>query len=202
MMIGNGTSKKKMPTKAAAASDAHRVVLERALADADHRLQHDREHGGLEPEEQRDDHRHVAPGGIDVAQRHDGDDAGHDEQAAGHDAAERAVHQPADIGRELLRLRARQQHAVVERVQEPALRNPALLLDQDAVHDRDLAGRAAEAQHRDAQPDPKRLAQRHAVSRRVSSHPPRSRDLSHAAPPSRWRPASCASPPEGCGTSV
>ena len=47
---------------------------------------------------------------------------GSDEQPAGHDAAERAVHQPADIGRELLRLRARQQHAVVERVQEPASR--------------------------------------------------------------------------------
>ena len=73
--------KKKMPTNAAAASDAHHVVLERALADAEHRLQHDREHRGLEAEKQRDDHRHVAVGGIDVAQRHDGDDAGNDEQA-------------------------------------------------------------------------------------------------------------------------
>ena len=110
--------------------------------------------------------RHIAVAGIDVAERHDGDDAGHHEQAAGHDAAERAMHQPADIGRKLLRLGAGQQHAIVERVQETALRNPALLLDQDAVHHRDLAGGTAEAQHRDAKPDPERLAQRHAVLKR------------------------------------
>ena len=111
---------------------------------------------------------------------------------AGHDAAERAVHQPADIGRELLRLGPRQQHAVVERVQEPALRNPALLLDQDAVHDRDLAGRTAEAQARDAQPDPERLAQRHAVRGRERS--PAATETS--ATPGLFRgsrPASCAS---------
>ena len=53
-----------------------RSVLERALADADHRLDHDRQHRRLQAEEQRRDDRHVAAGGIDVAQRHDGDDAG------------------------------------------------------------------------------------------------------------------------------
>ena len=52
-MTGKGTSRKKMPTKAAAASAQHHVVLERALADADHGFQHDREHRGLEAEEQR-----------------------------------------------------------------------------------------------------------------------------------------------------
>ena len=90
---------------------------------------------------------------------------GSDEQPAGHDAAERAVHQPADIGGELLRLGAGQQHAVVERMQEPLLGDPALLLDEDAVHHRDLAGRAAEAQRRNPHPRPERLAQGHAVRR-------------------------------------
>ena len=150
--------KKKIATKASAASATITLFFKRALADAHDRFQHDREHRRLQPEEQRRDDPDLAVGGIDVAQRHDGDDAGQDEQHAGHQAAERAVHQPADIGRELLRLRPRQQHAVVERVQEPALGDPALLLDQDAMHHRDLPGRAAEAQQRDAQPDAERLA--------------------------------------------
>ena len=38
-----------------------------------------------------------------------------------------AVHQPADVGRELLRLRAGQHHAVVQRVQEAPLADPAPL---------------------------------------------------------------------------
>ena len=82
---------------------------------------HDRQHRGLQAEEQRLDEADIAERGIDAAQRHDGDDAGQDEQAAGHDAAGGPVHQPADIGGELLRLRSGQQHAVVQRVQEPAL---------------------------------------------------------------------------------
>jgi len=41
------------------------------------------------------------------------------------------MHQPADIGGKLLRLGSRQQHAVIERVQEPVFGDPALLVDQD-----------------------------------------------------------------------
>jgi hypothetical protein len=41
-----------------------------------------------------------------------------------------AVHQPADVGGELLRLWSGQQHAVVERVQEAAFADPAPFLDQ------------------------------------------------------------------------
>ena len=122
----------------------HDAVLQRLPADAHDRVEDDGEHGRLEPEEQGGDDADLPVKGIDPAQDHDGDDAGQDEQPAGHDAAEGAVHQPADVGGELLRLGPRQQHAVVERVQEAALRHPALLLDEDAVHDRDLAGRAAE----------------------------------------------------------
>ena len=113
----------------------------------------------LRPKNSADDRGRLAEGGVEPAQRHDRDDAGQDEQPAGDEAAARAVQQPADIGGELLRLRAGQQHAVVERVQEAALGDPALLLDQDAVHDRDLAGRPAEAQERDAQPDAERLGE-------------------------------------------
>jgi hypothetical protein len=45
-------------------------------------------------------------------------------------------------------------------MQEPAFGNPAFLLDQNAVHDRDLAGRPAETEHGNPQPHPERLAQR------------------------------------------
>ena len=47
-------------------------------------------------------------------------------------------------------------------MQEALLADPALLLDEDAVHHRDLPGRAAEAVERDARPGPQRLAERHA----------------------------------------
>src|ERR1700676_5515337 len=106
----------------------------------------------------------MAKGGIDIAQAHDGDHAGENEQAAGHDAARGPVQQPADIGRKLLRLRTREQHAVVQRMQKTAFGDPVLFLDQDAVHYGDLPGRTAEAQHGNPQPDPKGLPEADAVT--------------------------------------
>ena len=73
------------------------------------------------------------------------------------------MQQPADIGRKLLRLRPRQQHAIVQRMQEPALGDPVFFLDQDAVHHRDLPGRAAEAEHGDPKPDAESLTEADAV---------------------------------------
>src|SRR5215831_17050933 len=48
-------------------------------------------------------------------------------------------------------------------MQEAALRNPMLLVDQDAMHHRNLPGRAAEAQSGDPQPDPESLAETDAM---------------------------------------
>ena len=42
--------------------------------------------------------------------------------------------------------------AVVQRMQKSCFGNPAPFFDDDAVHDRDLPGRAAEAQQSNAQP--------------------------------------------------
>ena len=72
MMIGNGTLKKKIAMKAIGGERDHDPVAQRALADADHGLDHDRQHRGLQSEEQRLDEADIAVGGIDVAQRHDG----------------------------------------------------------------------------------------------------------------------------------
>ena len=74
---------------------------------------------------------------------------------------ERAVHEPADVGRELLRLGTGQQHAVVERVQEALLADPAAPVDELAVHDRDLAGRSAEGDEPELHPEAKGLGEWH-----------------------------------------
>ena len=163
MMIGKRHAEKENGDEGRGRDRDHDPVAQRALSDADHGLDYDREHRGLQAEEQRFDEADIAVGRVDVAERHDGDDAGQDEQPAGHDAAGGPVHQPADIGRKLLCLGARQQHAVVQRVQETAFGNPVLLLDEDAVHHRDLPRRAAEREQRDAEPDAKGFTKADAV---------------------------------------
>src|SRR6516165_4205273 len=50
-------------------------------------------------------------------------------------------------------------------MQKPLVRDPAFLFHQNAMHDRDLARGAAEAEARDTQPDPKGVVQRHPVLR-------------------------------------
>ncbi len=141
----------------------HDAVLERPLADAHDRLEHHREHRRLQPEEQRRDDADLAPGGVDQAQGHDGDKPRQDEQRAGDEPALRLVQEPADIDRELLRLGAGQEHAIVERVQEPVLAEPALLLDEDAMHHGDLPGRPAEGERGDPRPHPYGLGEGDAV---------------------------------------
>ena len=78
--------------------------------------------------------------------------AGQHKQCAGKDATACAMHEPADVDRELLGLRAGQYHAVVERVEKTAVVDPRACFDQLAVHQRDLPGGPAEAQQPDAQP--------------------------------------------------
>ena len=63
-----------------------------------------------------------------------------------------AMHHPADVDRELGRLGAGQQHAVVERVQEAPLGDPAAALHKLLVHHRNLSGRTAEADEAELQP--------------------------------------------------
>jgi hypothetical protein len=127
-------------------------VLQGALADAQHRLDHHRQHRRLQPEQQPLDHGHLVETGVEAGQPHHHHEAGQHEQCAGHHAAQRAVKQPADINGELLRLGAGQQHAIVECVEEPRLADPAFFIHQDAVHGGDLPGRAAETQQADPEP--------------------------------------------------
>ena len=136
-----------------------RGAPQRARADPPRGEEDDRGHRRLDAVEHARHRRHRAERDVDPRERDQDEERGQDEQRAGDDPAARAVHQPADVGGELLRLRPRQHHAVVERVQEAALGDPAPPLDQLLVHDRDLPGRPAEADEAELQPEPERLAE-------------------------------------------
>ena len=99
---------------------------------------------GARPSEQAGEQRGVAEADVERRQAEQGQHAGQHEQGAGDQAAAEPVEQPADVDGQLLSLGAGEQHAVVEGVQESALPDPAFLVDQGALHDRDLPGRSAE----------------------------------------------------------
>ncbi len=102
------------------------------------------------PEEDGGDQGDMRRQRIEDGERQHDQRARHHEQETADQAAERPVHPPADPGRELLRLGTGQQMAEIERAQEAALVDPLALVDQLAVHERDLPGRPAEAQAADA----------------------------------------------------
>jgi hypothetical protein len=85
-------------------------------------------------------------------ERHDDDKPRQDEQHACSQAAPGSMEQPTQVGGELLRLGAGQTHAIVESVQELRFTRPLLLLDDRAVQQGDLPGRAAESQAADLEP--------------------------------------------------
>ena len=164
---------------------AKHVVAERSGADSPHRLGDDGEHRRLEAEEQCRHPADIARRRIDPGQDHDRGEARQDEQYARDQAAFGAVHQPADIGGELLRLRARQKHAVIERVEEPGLAQPPSFLDEDPVHKRDLASRPAKAEQCDLRPYPGRLGERDFALRRRHAPPPKAKERKPPCPQTR-----------------
>ena len=133
-------------------------------ADPDHGLDDDGDHRGGQAEEQPGQQRGVAVGDIDRGQAEQGQHAGQHEQAAGDQTTTEAVEQPAGVDGQLLRFGTGQQHAVVEGVQEPAVPDPAFLIDQGPLHHRDLTGRTAEGLQTDQKPRPHRLTERDDVA--------------------------------------
>ena len=133
--------------------------FQRTLANAQQRFDHDHQHGSLDAEQRTVDPRDATPKCVKKAQAEHEQRARQHEQDAGRKAAAHAVQRPTDVGRELLRLRPRQQHAEVERMQEARLVEPFLLVDDHAVHHGDLRGRTAEVDASDLQPQPERFAE-------------------------------------------
>ncbi|MNP04449.1 hypothetical protein D3C76_963620 [compost metagenome] len=123
------------------------------------RLHHDGRHGRLDPIEEAGHHRHFAERDVHPRQSDENEQRGQHKQHARNHSTPGSMHQPADIGCQLLSLWPRQQHAVVEGMQESALGYPAPPLYQFLVHDRDLPRRAAEADEAQFEPEPESLAQ-------------------------------------------
>ena len=73
--------------------------------------------------------------------------------ASTNEPATHAVQEPADVDRELLRLRPGEEHAEVQRVEEPLLTDPSPPLHELGVHEGDLARRPAEIDETEAQPE-------------------------------------------------
>ena len=149
---GKGAARKNNSDEGGEGEGALPIALERARGDPLERVEDDREHRRLQPEQHARDRADIAGEDVEPAQPHDRDDAGEDEQQSGDEPAAHAVEQPADVGRELLRLGAGKQRAEVERVEETLLVDPAFFVDQHAVHQRDLRRRAAERQQGDPRP--------------------------------------------------
>ncbi|MNS81081.1 hypothetical protein D3C72_1147820 [compost metagenome] len=116
------------------------AVLQRARADPVSRVDDNGRDCRLDAVEDPRHHRDLAKGDVDPGQANQDEQRGQYEQYAGNHPAPGAVHEPTDVGGQLLCLGAWQQHAVVQRVQEPLLADPAPALDQFLVHDRDLPG--------------------------------------------------------------
>ncbi len=145
---------KEDPDEGRASHRQEEVGFERPPADAEDGLDDDRQHRWLQPEEQRGDERRVLVSGIEYREGQDGKKPGDHEQDARGEAAGGPVKEPADVDGELLGFGTGQQHAVVEGVEEAALAHPPPFIHEDAVHDRDLARRSAEALEGDQRPDP------------------------------------------------
>ena len=130
-----------------------------ALRHAEKRFDDDHENGGLDAEKSGFHQRDFAVIGVGDAEREHDRGAGQNEQKAGRETADRAVEPPADIGRELHRFGAGKKHAKVERIQEALFRDPAPLIDDEAMHQRDLPRGTAEGQNADLAPERERLGE-------------------------------------------
>ncbi len=112
----------------------HRRVLQDSLPDAQYRFEHNRQYSGLQTKEQRLHRDRLLVLCVNHAQDQNADRSGQNEQPARHQSSPDSMHQPADVGRQLLSFGPREQHAEVECMQEPVLSDPLFLVDKDAVH--------------------------------------------------------------------
>ena len=126
--------------------------VEGFAADAERGGEDEGDDGGGEAGEGSGDPPEVLTGHVEPAEEEEEEGGGEDEEGTGGDAAFSAVETPAEVGGELLGLRAGEEHAEVEGVEEVVVGDPASAFDEFAVHEGDLAGGAAEAET--AEPEP------------------------------------------------
>src|SRR5262249_34156808 len=141
---------------------------QRPAADAQQGGDDQRDDRGLQAGEDPGHGGHASVGRVDARKPPENEDGRNDEEGARDDSAPGPVEEPADVDRELLRLRTRQQHAEGERVEEPLLGDPAAAIHQIALHDRDLSRRPAEAHEAELDPVTERLPEADSLDQRPS----------------------------------
>src|SRR6266853_1804154 len=138
----------------------HDRVLECLASDPNDGCGDNRKDGRFESVKNGRDPRDISKRDINVTERPKNKDRRNNKESAGNNTAARLVQKPADVNGELLRFRARKQHAKVQRVQKPGIVDPAFLFDQLGVHHCDLTARSAKGNKAKLHPEPKRLAKR------------------------------------------
>src|SRR6266511_3622394 len=158
---GKRSVKEVQPDERRGGEQVQHPMLEGAFADPKHCLEHDGHDDRLHSVQQAPNDGYIRVRDGQPAQQQQHEYRRQDEQRAGHDAARYAVHAPGDVDSELRRLRPWQQHREVQGTQEHSLWDPALLLDELAVHDRNLTGWATEIDEAELQPELKGFAEAH-----------------------------------------
>ena len=126
--------------------------LECALRHLDQRFHHQHQHRALQAKEKRRHNRYITQGCVDDGKRQHHCRTRQDEQQPRHQAAAHAMHQPAEIGCQLLRLWPRQQHAEIERMEKTRIGYPMALFHHFTMHHRNLRRRPTEGQQTNAEP--------------------------------------------------
>ena len=158
--IGKGTSMTKIARNATIATATISALASVAPAEADERVRDDADDGRREPGERPRDPPEIPVRHVHPRKAQEQEEARQDERDARDDATPDAVEQPADVRGELHRLRTRQQHAVAERVEVPALVDPPPALDELLMHQGDLPRGSAEVHESEPDPEAGRLAER------------------------------------------
>ena len=120
-----------------------RPPLQRPTGNAQQRFHNENQHGALQPVENRRDKGNVTENREQRRQDQHQKGTGQNKQQPRRKSALGAIHQPAEIGCQLLRFRPRQERAEIQRMQKPAIADPAPLIDKFTVHQRNLACRTA-----------------------------------------------------------
>ena len=160
--------------------EPERSGVEGFAADAERGGEDEGDDGGGEAGEGGGDPPEVLTGHVEPAEEEEEESGGEDEEGTGGDAAFRAVETPAEVGGELLGLRAGEEHAEVEGVEEVVVGDPASAFDEFAVHEGDLARRPAEADEAQLQPELQGLEQGD-VAHRAPGQPRSKRNTAVAA---------------------
>ena len=133
--------------------DPSRPPPQRTTGNSKQRLHNKNQHGALQPVENRKDEGDFTKNREQRRQDQHQKGTRQNKQQPCRKSTLGAIHQPAEIGCQLLRFRPRQERTEIQRMQKPAIADPAPLIDKFTMHQSDLARRATKGQTSDPRPD-------------------------------------------------